>query len=69
MTANDDRSNSEARSREVHDSSMSMMKSMIETLDRKIEDEISFRLQSEETVKHWFQQKIDVINQGQRSDE
>ena len=48
---------------------MGMMKSMIETLDRKIEDEISFRLQSEETVKHWFQQKIDVINQGQRSDE
>ena len=40
MTANDDRNNSEARSREVNDSNMGLMKTMVETLDRKIEDEI-----------------------------
>ena len=40
MTANDDRNNSEVRSREVNDSNMGLMKTMVETLDRKIEDEI-----------------------------
>ena len=41
MTANEDRNTSEARSREVGETNMGLLKAMIDTLDRKIEDEIS----------------------------
>ena len=61
VTANDDRNLSEVRSREVGDTNMGLLKSMIDTIDRKIEDEISFRMQAEEANKLWFQQKLDVI--------
>lgn len=55
MTANEDRNTSEARSREVGETNMGLLKAMIDTLDRKIEDEISFRMQSDDATKHWFQ--------------
>lgn len=42
---------------------MSYVKGMITTLDRKVEEETSNRLRSEDDIRKWFEQKQSMVNE------
>lgn len=42
---------------------------MITTLDRKIEEESSNRLRSEDDIRKWFEQKYQMVNERLSLDE
>ena len=39
---------------EKADSGLEMIKHVLQTLDKKVDDEIQFRLKSEDEVRQWF---------------
>ena len=69
MAANDDRTNSEARTREFTDQNLGVFKTMLEGLEKQIAEETESRRQNEEETKHWLNQKLDVMARSQRGDE
>lgn len=47
----------------------SLLKQSIHHLDRKLDDEISFRLKSEDEIKMWFDQKFLLYKESANSEE
>ena len=45
------------------DNDINFVKGMITTLDRKIDEESSNRLRSEDDIRKWFEQKFTMINE------
>lgn len=45
------------------DNDLGFIKGMIITLDKKIDDESSFRIRSEDDVRKWFESKITLMSE------
>lgn len=45
---------------EKTDNDLGFIKGMIVTLDKKIDDESSFRIRSEDDIRKWFESKINM---------
>jgi len=45
---------------EKTDNDLGFIKGMIVTLDKKIDDESSFRVRSEDDIRKWFESKISM---------
>ena len=46
-----------------------MVRALVRDLDKKVDDEISFRLKSEDEMRHWFEQRIQIIKEMRNADE
>lgn len=49
--------------RERTDNDLGFVKGMMATIDKKIDDESTFRIRSEDDIRKWFEQKISMINE------
>lgn len=59
----DERSLLERMKQEKSDSDLGYIKGMIATLDKKVDDEMSFRLRSEDDIRKWFEQKFTLTTE------
>lgn len=50
----------ERMKQEKNDNDQGYIKGMIVTLDRKIDDENSFRIRSEDDMRKWFESKLNM---------
>ena len=46
-----------------------MVRALLRDLDKKVDDEIYLRLQSEDDMRHWFEQRIKIVKEMRNSDE
>ena len=46
---------------EKTDNDLGYIKGMISTLDKKIDDESSFRIRSEDDIRKWFESKFSML--------
>jgi hypothetical protein len=51
----------ERMKQERNDSDFSYVRGMIATLDKKIDDETSFRIRSEDDIRKWFESKFTLM--------
>ena len=51
----DERSLLERMKQEKSENDMGFIKGMIQTIDKKVDDETSFRLRSEDDIRKWFE--------------
>ncbi len=48
---------------EKTDNDLGYIKGMIVTLDKKIDDETSFRIRSEDDIRKWFESKFSLVSE------
>ena len=46
-----------------------MTRAIIAEVDKKLDDEISFRLKSEDDMRQWFDQKFEILKETRNMDE
>lgn len=59
----DEKSLLERMKQERTENDMGFLKGMITTLDKKIDDESSFRLRSEDDMRKWFESKFTMVSE------
>jgi len=69
QAAADERHLIDRMKQEKTDNDFGFLKGMISTLDKKIDDETSFRLRSEDDMRKWFEQKVTIMNERYAQEE
>ncbi len=53
----------ERMKQEKSDHDLGFLKGMLATLDKKVDEEIQFRLRSEDDLRKWFEQKFQMLGE------